>query len=426
MVIHTVARGETLNLIAQRYRVDPALLIGLNGLGDAAGRLVPGQSLVILYPSQTHEVAVGESLYLIARQYGTTVNALYRNNPWLGGNSALMPGQSLVIRYRQERIGEMDVNGYAYPFIDRALLQATLPYLTYLMPFTYEITDAGTLLPPEDGPLIGMAREYSVTPLMNLSNLREPEGFDSELAHRILGNLTLQERLTDQVYQTIRDKGYGGLDVDFEYIYREDAEKLAAFIRRLRAKLNPAGYEVFVALAAKASRDQPGILTEGHDYAAMGAAADAVLLMTYEWGYRYGPPMAVSPIGNMRQVLDYAVTEMPPEKIFLGVPNYGYDWPLPYQTGVTEARSLSNPEAVRLAWDYGSEIRYSTEDQAPYFHYMRDRTPHVVWFDDAKSMRAKLELVAEYGLRGAGYWNLMRPFQENWTVLNALYRIAQN
>lgn len=423
MIIHTVMPGDTLYTIARRYGVEMERLIADNGL-EYPDRLVVGQTLVVLFPQLVHTVGEGESLFTIARAYGLTLNQLYRNNPGLMGKP-LIPGQQVVIRYLQERLGSMDVNGYAYPFIDQTLLRETLPYLTYLMPFTYEITDDGALAAPDDEKLIAMAREFNVTPLMNLSNLREPKGFDSALAHLVLNDQAVQDRVIGETVETIRRKRYGGLDVDFEYVPAEDKYRLAEFIQRLRDNLNPMGYEVFAALAAKASADQPGILVEGHDYRAVGAAADGVLLMTYEWGYRYGPPMAIAPIGNVRQVLDYAVTEMPPGKIFLGVPNYGYDWPLPFRQGETEARSISNVEAVALAAENGAEIRYDSASQAPNFYYTKDGAAHVVWFDDAKSIRAKLELAAEYGLRGAGYWNLMRPFPENWSVLNALYRVNQ-
>lgn len=424
MIIHTVRQGETLSSIANHYQVDLRRLIADNGL-ENPDRLVVGQTLVILYPSQVHTVQEGESLYTIAKDYGVTLNRLYRNNPGLLSQPYLVPGEQVVIRYRQNILGRLDVNGYAYPFIDLQLLRATLPYLTYLMPFTYEIRDNGELLAPEDGELIAMAKEFGVAPLMNLSNLREPEGFDGALAHRVLNDPALQARVIEETIRTVEEKRYRGLDIDFEYVYGEDRYQLAEFIRKFRARLNPAGYEVFAALAAKTSDDERGTLVEGHDYGAVGEAADAVLLMTYEWGYRYGPPMAVAPIGNVRQVLDYAVTRMPPQKIFLGVPNYGYDWPLPYRQGVTAAKSISNVEAVDLAADYGAEIEYSATAQAPHFYYSAGGTVHEVWFDDAKSIRAKLELVAEYGLRGAGYWNLMRPFQQNWSVLNALYHINQ-
>ena len=135
--------------------------------------------------------------------------------------------------------------------------------------------------------------------------------------------------------------------------------------------------------------------------------------------------MAVAPLPNVRSVLDYAITEIPPEKIFLGIPNYGYDWPLPFVQGTTRAQSISNQYAIELAIRYNIAIQYDETAQSPFFHYTdASSTVHEVWFEDARSMAAKLRLIAEYGFKGAGFWNLMRPFPQTWQVLNGLYRIA--
>ena len=145
---------------------------------------------------------------------------------------------------------------------------------------------------------------------------------------------------------------------------------------------------------------------------------------SYEWGYTYGPPMAVAPLPNVREVLDYGVSEIPREKIYLGIPAYGYDWPLPYRQGETRAQSISNRRAVEIAVEQRAEIAFDQRAQSPWFRYTEGGVVHEVWFEDARSMSAKLRLVDEYGLRGAGYWNLMRPDPQGWTVLNALYDVA--
>ena len=134
--------------------------------------------------------------------------------------------------------------------------------------------------------------------------------------------------------------------------------------------------------------------------------------------------MAVAPLPNVRQVLDYAVTEIPPGKIFLGVSNYGYDWPLPFLPGTTRAQSISNQRAIALAREYDVAIQYDETAQSPFFHYTdAGGTVHEVWFEDARSLDAKLRLIAEYGFLGAGFWNVMRPFSQTWLVLDALYDI---
>lgn len=423
MDIHVVRPGDTLYSIAQEYDVPVSQLQNDNQLANPA-RLVVGQTLVVRFPQQVHTVQAGQTLSSIAQLYGLSVRQLQRNNPVLAGGTEVYPGQTLVISYRQQPEGTLSVNGYAYPFIDKALLRATLPYLTYMTPFTYGITEEGGLVDLDDSELIAMANQGGVAPLMHLSTLTEEGGFSNELASLVLNNTEVQNRLIENLVTTLQAKGYRGLDVDFEFVFPQDAGAYANFIRRLAQTLNPLGLPVIVALAPKTSSQQRGLLYEGHDYAALGAAANEVLLMTYEWGYTYGPPMAVAPLPNVRAVVEYALTQIPAEKIWLGVPNYGYDWPLPFVQGETRATSISNRYAVQLALRYNAEIQYDERAQSPWFRY-RDESgvEHEVWFEDARSIRAKLALIPEYGLRGAGYWNLMRPFPQNWLVLSSLYNI---
>lgn len=426
MVIHVVVPGDTVYGIARQYGVPPSQIIGDNELANPA-RLAVGQALVVRFPQQVHTVRTGENITAIARRYGLTLRQLYRNNPILRGEPVIYPGQTIVISYRDEGPKPpISVNGYAYPFIDKDLLQRTLPYLTYLTPFTYGITPQGGLVDLEDEVLLAMARSGGVAPLMHLSTLTEEGNFSNDLAHLVLTDMGVQDNLVANVVRTLREKGYRGLDVDFEFVFPEDAPRYAAFLARLRDTLAPLGLPVIAALAPKTSATQRGLLYEGHDYGAIGPAVDEVLLMTYEWGYTYGPPMAVAPLPNVRAVVEYALTEIPAEKLWLGVPNYGYDWPLPFVKGETRARSISSRQAVNLAVRYGAAIQYSDYAQSPWFRYTDgEGRAHEVWFEDARSIQAKLALIPEYGMIGAGYWNLMRPFPQNWRVIDAFYDIRQ-
>ena len=424
MDIHVVQPGDTIYSVAARYGVTMTQLLNDNQLPDPS-RLVVGQTLVVQYPDQTYTVREGDTLTSIAAAQGLTLRQLWRNNPVLRGEDRVVPGQVLVISYQQEKEGTLSVNGYAYPFVDRGLLQRTLPYLSDLTPFTYGFTPQGELVELNDRALIAAAEQMGVRPLLHLSTLTEEGGFSNELANIVLNDQTVQDRLISNLLETMAEKGYQGLDVDFEFVYPEDARPYAQFISRLREALAPRGLPVIVALAPKVFADQPGLLYQGHNYRLLSQAADFVLLMTYEWGYTYGPPMAVAPIRNVRQVVDYALTEMPPEKIYLGIPNYGYDWPLPFRQG-SRATSISNQYAVELAARNNVAIRYDERAQAPWFRYVDGNgQEHEVWFEDARSIRAKLDLAREYGLYGVGYWNLMRPFPQNLVVLNALYNIRE-
>ena len=423
MTIHVVRTGETVEGIAAEYGVSPRRLAADNSV-PGNGALAVGQTLVVRFPRRVHAVRAGETLTSIAAAYGTAVRQLWRNNWELGGQEDLAVGQDLVISYFDEKIGEGVFNGYAYPYISPELLASELPYLSTLAPFTYGITASGGLLPLDDEAMLASARVRGTRPVMHLSTLTESGQFDTGRATMVLTDFEVQERLAAEVLQTVLRLGYWGVDVDFEYLPGQLAEAYAGFLSRLRTLLAAQGRFLWAALAPKTSASQRGLLYEGHSYPDVAAAVDGVLLMTYEWGYTAGPPMAVAPLPNVRAVLDYAVTEIPAGKIFLGVPNDGYDWTLPFIQGSSRAQSISNQRAIELALEHDIAIQYDESAQSPFFHYTDAAGAiHEVWFEDARSLEAKLRLVAEYGFQGAGFWNIMRPFSQTWLVLDSLYNI---
>mgnify|MGYP002305200967 FL=1 len=421
--IHVVKRGDTLYSVGRMHGVAPGLIARYNGLREPY-RLAVGQSLLALYPEKAVTVRAGDTLSSIAASAGTDVLSLFRMNPNLSGSDRIYPGQVLVTQLEQNRTRSAFVAGYAYPYVQESVLRGILPFTGALMPFTYGFTPEGALVPMDDERLLALAEDYGVRPFLHLSTLTAAGTFSAAQAAVVLRSETLQRTLAEAALQKMQEKGYQGLDVDFEYLGQELAEAYAQFLTLLHERLAPYGLPLIAALAPKTSADQPGTLYEGHDYAAVASACDAVLLMTYEWGYTYGPPMAVAPIGAVRRVVEFALTQMEPGKILLGFPNYAYDWTLPFTAGATRAQSIGNEAAPLLAAQYGAEIQFDEQAQTPYFTYQDEAgQPHEVWFEDARSALAKFGLLTEYSLLGLGYWNFMRPFAAGFSLQNYLFSI---
>lgn len=424
MIIHVVTPGETLVSIGNDYNLTAEYIQRINQLPNP-NNLVVGQSIVILYPQTVHTVIEGDTIFNIAKKYGVTVIQILRNNPHLTQRN-IYPGESIIIAFEKSPLGNIEVNGYAYTNIDTSYLLTVLPFLTYITIFTYGINEDGSLIPADDSSIISLSKSLGVAPLMHLSTLTASGTFSSELASIILNDPELQNIIISNVLITLTEKGYYGLDIDFEFVLAQDSQKYVSFIEKLAVALNANGFILIVALAPKISSTQKGTLYEGHDYSGLGNAANIAFLMTYEWGYTYGPPMAVAPINNVKTVLDYAITEIPPEKILMGIPTYGYLWRLPYVRGETKATSLSNITATEIASAKNVNINFDSTAKSPYYYFTDDYGEEsVVWFEDARSIEAKLNLVKEYKLLGVGYWNVDRPFPQNWLVLNALYNILQ-
>lgn len=425
MQIHTVKRNDSLWNLAQQYGVPLQHIIDVNAIAENDS-LVVGQALIIPSPpgNRTHKVARGESLWSIARQYGLSLQEVAAANQ-LTNPAMISPGQ--IINIPQPTLMTIEVNGYMERMDEQAAAEITQhsDELTYITLFSYKIQTDGTLVELDDQQLRDAALANRVAPMMAITNISE-EGFSSELIHEVLNNQQSYTHLITTVSNTMQDRGFKALNIDFEYVLPEDRELYNSFLRDITRHLHQFGWLVSTAVAPKYSADQEGLLYEAHDYRAHGEIVDFVILMTYEWGWTGGPPRAVAPLNEVSKVINYALTEIPAQKIMMGMPLYGYHWTLPYVQGESRATALSTEAAIRLARERNAAIEYDNTAQSPHFtFYDEERKQHIVWFEDARSLQAKFNLVKQHGLRGVSYWKLGIEANTNWYLLSENFSVKK-
>lgn len=370
-------------------------------------------------------VKPGDTLFSISRHFGIPSQEIAQLNQ-LEDPNMLAVGQALLLLYRMPTgKWSVEANGYAYPAISPWQLDDSLQQLNGLAVFSYGFLADGTLLPPmdDDGWMLIEANRQGARAALVLTPFGADGRFDNQLIGALLDDPDAQDRLLDQICRVMGEKGYDELNLDFEFIQPEDRRSYVAFVERAKARLP---YAVTVCLAPKVSRDQKGILYEGKDYRGLGAAADKVMLMTYEWGYTYGQPMAVAPLHKVEDVVRYALTEIPAEKILLGLANYGYDWPKSQGQTYCPAKTIGNVEAAALAGEKGAEIFFDSQAQSPWFRYKENGVLHEVWFEDVRSWQGKLSLVNQYRLAGVSVWQIMRPFRAGLYLLGQNYRCGND
>lgn len=422
MFIYTVKAGDDLYALSARFGVPVSRIVADNAL-RYPNRLVVGQHLIIMSNSIRHVIEEGQTMYSLSREFDVPLDALLAANPDVNP-IALREGDVVNIPLTEEISRRPAIiNGYAYPTITDSALDCSLPFLTFMSPFSYSVTPEGDIETPAADRILARVAESSSVPLMVVTNIYNGT-FSTEVLSQILADPDARERLISSILTELGEKSYVGVNLDMEYISPNDRESYNSFLLELSDRLHGNGYILVTAVAPKYRADQPGILYESHDYKVQGEAADYVIIMTYEWGYTYSAPMSVQPIGEVRKILQYATTEIPSEKILMGMPNYGYDWTLPYTRG-TAASSIGFMAALDLAIRYNSEILYDESSQTPYFYYNENGTRHVVWFDDAKSIDAKLRLIDEFDLAGASYWTVNRCFIPNWEIVQNLFEVIK-
>lgn len=422
MIIYTVNSGDTLYKIAREYGVTLGDLLTANGLSSDT-TLPIGTALAIPVKAGYYKVKVGDTLYKIAENAGIPLNELLRLNPRLRPPYTIYPDEVLILP-DGVKLGVAEVNGYCYTGISNETLEKVLPYLTYISVFSYNIAPDGTLSQINDERIINTAKNNNVAPLMTVANLNADDNFDSDIAYRFLRNDVAQKRFIDSLPAFLKSKGYMGVNLDFEYVYAENREDYNLFMKNLFERLSAEGLILSTALAPKTSDNQSGILYAGHDYKALSAVTDWIMLMTYDWGYVAGPPQAIAPKPQVENVLKYATSTAPSDKFLMGVPNYAYDWTLPYAPG-TSAKYLSIEGAFNLAVQKGAQINYSKSEATPYFTYREGNREHIVWFDDALSYAEKLRLVVKYGLKGIGIWTVNKYNAPFFSILSAMYDIKK-
>ena len=430
---YTVTSGDTLYLIAQNFNTTVTAIAQANNISDP-NRIQVGTVLIIPGWSRVrYTIRPGDTLYLIAGRYNVPVNLLAKVNGF-PDPSRIYPGQLLFIPQPVPPIIREAIYTLAYfKLSNMSALALALPeigfYITYGALFDYIVnTDGSITIPANTTRAVSLLKGAGIRPLMVIANWGTVGTFDPDVARAIIGTAENKARTIANVLSIMDQYGFAGVNVDFENMYPEDRQLYTSFIQDLAAALKPRGYLVTLAMAPKYS-DFPTFPWVGaFDYATLGQIADFIHLMTYEWGWVGGPPMAVAPINQVRRVLTYATAQIPSKKLLLGIPLYGYNWTLP-ETPAILATPVNLVDVYSLAYRYHANINYDAVAQSPWFRYTdQNGIQHEVWFEDLRSLKIKYDTLREFNLRGAGYWsNNNYPYgtPAAWPLLSEYFTVVK-
>lgn len=285
--------------------------------------------------------------------------------------------------------------------------------LTEVSTFTHKLEMDGGLsveYPQED--VIKLAKEKGLNAMMLIHNA-DSNGFSKELGKSVLGDDNKRSNLINNIYSQLKLYGYTGVEVDIENLPKESRQYYNKFIQELSEKLKPEGYIIACALPAKTS-DTGEDWLRAYDYETIGKYADRVLIMSYDQHWSGGMAGPVASIEWVDKVVKYASSTIMPSKLVLGIPMYGYDWPVDGGKG----KSVTTSTIKNYVNTYGGKIEWNESSKSPYYRYIDDKgTERIVWFENAQSTQFKFELAKKYGLKGVGMWRLGLEDGEFWTGL---------
>lgn len=239
--------------------------------------------------------------------------------------------------------------------------------------------------------------------------------FNADTAKGVLENSKNRQKLINNILQSLKSNNYKGVNIDIENVYYYDRSYFTTFMRELYNTLNPQGFEVTIALPAKTSDSMWQSWIGAYDYAEIAKVSDKIVLMTYDEHWSGGEPGAIASIGWVQNVINYAITVIPRDKILLGLAAYAYDW----TSNGAKAKSYGISQAYNMASQKGAQVKWDSAAKSPYFNYTDSSgIYHTVYFENSTSISYKLDIVNNYDLGGVSIWRLGLENSDYWEIIS--------
>lgn len=287
--------------------------------------------------------------------------------------------------------------------------------INHLALFHASIQDNGTIEGRPSRSLINEAHAMGIKVFLVVSNLTAQGRFSTTLLGRLVRDPDFANRVWQNIRNILADYQCDGVNLDLERATPEDRYLFSQLIRTWSAQFQRENFLVTIDVPAKFSSDPMDPWKGVFDYQAIGQAVDAVILMTYEEHWPGSKPGSVASLPWVTRVVNYALANISPHKIYMGIPLYGYDWS---ERG--GAQVISYSRAVQVAQRFGAPLQWDATQHSAYFHYETQGVRHTVYFENLRSLRDKLDLALEKGIQGVALWEMNLSYTDLWEVLQTV------
>lgn len=312
-----------------------------------------------------------------------------------------------------------------------------------LSPFWFTTTGVDTIEVDRNAPsdqteqFLSIAAEAGATIIPSIS-----DGMDAGGMAAILADPTTRTAHVDALVAFAEAGGYHGIDLDYEqFAFADDRATWAAtrpnwvsFVTELAARLHADGRTLTVSI--------PPVYDDGrtadsgywvYDHGAIAPVVDRMRIMAYDYSTSSAGPIA--PLDWVERVID-GVTEATgtPEKLVLGIPLYGYNWPVRVlgecpaseDVGRTSVTARDYPDLVQRraavpVYDEAAGEWTFTYDLVIDDGVTACTQQRQVWFVDAAGARERVELALDAGFGGVSLWALGYDDQSTWDQLLPLF-----
>jgi spore germination protein YaaH len=296
-----------------------------------------------------------------------------------------------------------------YPYWLSSTAYQALDYvsLSHIAYFSYEtdITSGGYLTVHDwnTTPLIAYAHDRGIKVTLTVTNF----GYDDNDA--LLSDTVKQNLMIANLVTLLKTRNGDGVNFDLESVRGTQRANLVAFMRRASLRIKSELPDAEISMATPAVD-----WSNGWDYAQLSQICDYLIVMGYDyyWGgsTTAGPvaPLAGESYNVTRTVDTYLSAGVAPGRLLLGVPWFGFDWPVTSNARKSATTGTGTSRTYALAEQMAASAGkiFDETSKSPWFSYLQGSIWRQVWYDDSLSLAYKYDLVNSRSLGGIGIWAL--------------------
>lgn len=245
--------------------------------------------------------------------------------------------------------------------------------------------------------------------------------FDVKRTNTFLHSTTARKHFISNLLAEYSHKGYEGINIDFENVYKEDKRQLTQFVAELTSAFRRENMVVSMDVTVMGGSDT---WSKCYDRKALGHLVDYLAIMTYDEHWASSPISgSVSSYNWMKSNMEKIAQIVPSEKLLLGIPYYMRVWtevPSRERANAMDVDSgvLNMPNAEKWIEEKDLHLIWDEDARQHYTGYIENGALKKIWFENATSIREKATLVNELKLGGAAVWRRGFETQDIWGVID--------